>query len=109
MHFTSEVDIMKIVRPTISNYWDDKIEAANTIDELNSLQLELQKYRVLDPACGSGNFLYLAYQELKEIEKLLLDKIATRRRSETSKQQVQMGLVTPLQFYGIDINPFAVE
>ncbi|MEL6495046.1 MAG: DNA methyltransferase, partial [Cyanobacteria bacterium J06623_7] len=109
IHFTSEVDIMKIVRPTISNYWDEKIEAANTIKELNSLQLELQNYRVLDPACGSGNFLYLAYQELKEIEKSLLDKIATRRRSETAKQQVQMGLVTPLQFYGIDINPFAVE
>ena len=109
MHFTSEVDIMKIVRPTISNYWDTKIEAANTIAELNSLQLELQNYRVLDPACGSGNFLYLAYQELKEIEKSLLDKIATRRRSEAAKQQVQMGLVTPLQFYGMDINPFAVE
>ena len=109
IHFTSEVDIMKIVRPTISNYWDEKIEAANTIAELSALQLELANYRVFDPACGSGNFLYLAYQELKEIEKDLLDKIASRRRSETGKQQVQMGLVTPLQFYGMDINPFAVE
>lgn len=109
IHFTSELDIMKIVRPTISNYWDGKIEAATTIAELNTLQLELQNYRVLDPACGSGNFLYLAYQELKEIEKSLLNKIAARRRSETGKQQVQIGLVTPLQFYGIDINPFAVE
>ncbi|WP_319418895.1 DNA methyltransferase [Pleurocapsa sp. FMAR1] len=109
MHFTSEADIMKIVKPTISNYWEAKIEAANTIAELNSLQLELQNYRVLDPACGSGNFLYLAYQELKEIEKSLLDKISDRRRSETGKQQTQIGLVTPLQFYGMDINPFAVE
>ena len=109
MHFTCEADIMKIIKPTISNYWDTKIEAANTIKELNSLQLELQNYRVLDPACGSGNFLYLAYQELKEIEKSLLDKIASRRRSEAGKQQTQMGLVTPLQFYGMDINPFAVE
>jgi len=109
MHFTSEADIMKIVKPTISNYWDAKIEAANTISELNSLQLELQNYRVLDPACGSGNFLYLAYQELKEIEKSLLSKISSSRRSETDKQQLQIGLVTPLQFYGMDINPFAVE
>ncbi|NJL52628.1 MAG: class I SAM-dependent DNA methyltransferase [Hydrococcus sp. SU_1_0] len=109
MHFTSEADIMKIVKPTISNYWDAKIEAANTINELNSLQNELLNYKVLDPACGSGNFLYLAYQELKEIEKSLLDKLASRRRSETDKQQVQIGLVTPLQFYGMDINPFAVE
>ncbi|MEL7409788.1 MAG: type IIL restriction-modification enzyme MmeI, partial [Cyanobacteria bacterium J06558_2] len=109
IHFTSEVDIMKIVRPTISNYWDEKIESANTIAELSALQLELSNYRVFDPACGSGNFLYLAYQELKEIEKDLLDKIASRRRSATAKQQVQIGLVTPLQFYGMDINPFAVE
>lgn len=109
IHFTSEVDIMKIVRPTISNYWDEKIEAANTIAELSALQLELSNYRIFDPACGSGNFLYLAYQELKEIEKDLLDKIASRRRSQTTKQQVQIGLVTPLQFYGMDINPFAVE
>lgn len=109
IHFTSEADIMKIVRPTISRFWEEKIETANTIGELNSLQLELQSYRVLDPACGSGNFLYVAYQELKRIEKLLLDKIVDRRKSETLKQQQQMGLVTPLQFFGIDQNPFAVE
>ena len=109
IHFTSEADIMKIVKPTIGNYWDTKIDAASTITELNSLQLELQNYRVLDPACGSGNFLYLAYQELKEIEKILIDKISSRRRSKTEKNQIQIGLVTPLQFYGIDNNPFAVE
>jgi type II restriction/modification system DNA methylase subunit YeeA len=105
MHFTSEVDIMKIVLPTITRYWEEKIEAANTIADLNVLQLELQAYRVLDPACGSGNFLYLAYQELKRIEVMLLAKLASRQKS----QQVQMGLVTPNQFFGMDINPFAVE
>ncbi|MFN7513085.1 type IIL restriction-modification enzyme MmeI, partial [Microcystis sp.] len=81
MHFTSEADIMKIVRPTISRYWEEKIEQAGTIGELNTLQLELQQYKVLDPACGSGNFLYVAYQELKRIEQLLIEKIANRRRS----------------------------
>jgi N-6 DNA Methylase len=109
MHFTSEVDIMKIVRPTISRYWEEKIESANTINELNTLQIELQNYKVLDPACGSGNFLYIAYSELKQIEKLLIEKIASRRKSDTLKHQVHQGLVTPLQFYGMDINPFAVE
>jgi len=93
---------MKIVRPTISRYWEERIEVANTIAEL-SLQLELQSYRVLDPACGSGNFLYIAYQELKRIEILLLDKIAERRKS--SQDQLQMRFVTPQQFYGIDTNP----
>ncbi|WP_071188275.1 DNA methyltransferase [Trichormus sp. NMC-1] len=107
IHYTSEADIMKIVRPTISRYWEDRIEAANTIKELSALQLELQSYRVLDPACGSGNFLYLAYQELKRIEILLLEKI--QNLSKSKDKQMQMGLVTPLQFYGMDTNPFAVE
>jgi len=107
IHFTSEVDIRQIVRPTISDYWEERIEAASTIGELNTLQLELQSYRVLDPACGSGNFLYVAYQELKRLEKLLLNKIAERRK--TPPKQMEMGFVTPLQFYGIDTNPFAVQ
>ncbi|MDK2411368.1 N-6 DNA methylase [Aphanizomenon sp. PH219] len=107
IHYTSEVDIMKIVRPTISRYWEERIEEAGTIKELSKLQIELQSYRVLDPACGSGNFLYIAYQELKRIEILLLEKIQSLRKSPD--KQLQMGLVTPLQFYGMDTNPFAVE
>ncbi len=107
IHYTAEADIMKIVRPTISRYWEERIEAAGTIGELEKLQLELQAYRVLDPACGSGNFLYIAYQELKQIEQMLLEKIAERRRSP--REQMQMGFITPNQFFGIDNNPFAVE
>ncbi|MDP5339036.1 MAG: N-6 DNA methylase, partial [Nodularia sp. (in: cyanobacteria)] len=107
IHYTSEADIMKIVRPTISRYWEDRIDAAGSIKELSQLQLELQSYRVLDPACGSGNFLYIAYQELKRIETLLLEKLQQRRKSED--KQMLLGLVTPLQFYGMDTNPFAVE
>ncbi|CCQ59090.1 DNA modification methyltransferase-related protein [Crocosphaera watsonii WH 0005] len=107
IYYTSEADIMKIIRPTISRYWEDKIEAAKNIGELNQLQLELQQYKVLDPACGSGNFLYVAYQELKRIEQLLLNKIYQRRKSKN--EQMIMGFVTLKQFYGMDINPFAVE
>ncbi len=105
IHFTSENDIMKIVRPTISRYWEERIEAASGKEELNALQLEMQNYRVLDPACGSGNFLYMAYQELKQNEQALLEKIAKVNKSE----QIGLSFVTPLQFFGIDRNPFAVE
>jgi SAM-dependent methyltransferase len=107
IHFTSEADIMQIVRPTISKYWESRVEAAATIAELSALRMELQSYRVLDPACGSGNFLYIAYQELKRIEQLLLEKLSQRRRGEIA--QIEISFVTPAQFYGIDINPFAVE
>ena len=105
IHFTSENDIMKIVRPTISRYWEEKIEAANTVKELEAIKLEMQQYRVLDPACGSGNFLYMAYQELKQNEQVLLKKIAELKQNS----QTEISFVTPLQFYGIDRNEFAVE
>jgi SAM-dependent methyltransferase len=107
IHFTSEVDIRQIVRPTISDYWEERINGAGSIAELNTLQLELQAYRVLDPACGSGNFLYVAYQELKRIEQLLLGRIVERRKSDTG--QMAIGFVTPTQFFGMDTNPFAVQ
>ncbi len=103
MHYTSEADIIKIVRPTISKYWEAKIESANTVKELSQLEVELANYKVLDPACGSGNFLYVAYQELKRIEQILLEKISE------NKSQILMSFVTPNQFFGLDINPFAVE
>ena len=42
--------------------------ATDTLKELRSLLVELRAFRVLDPACGSGNFLYVAYRELKRLE-----------------------------------------
>lgn len=75
IHFTSEEDILKIVRPTITRYWEEKIANATMLAELFTLQTELRNYKVLDPACGSGNFLYMAYLELKRLERVLQDKI----------------------------------
>jgi hypothetical protein len=105
IHFTSENDIMKIIRPTISRYWEERIEAVNSLKELEALKIAMRDYQVLDPACGSGNFLYMAYQELKQAEHLLLQKSAELKGTE----QLEMSFVTPLQFHGIDRNPFAVE
>ncbi|RFP61709.1 MAG: class I SAM-dependent DNA methyltransferase [Limnothrix sp. CACIAM 69d] len=105
MHFTSENDIMKIIRPSIVQPWEQAIEQAHDLKQLNQLHLELSRYRVLDPACGSGNFLYIAYQELKQVEQVLLDKIAALEKTGLRR----LSLITPLQFFGMDINPFAVE
>src|SRR5690606_5603494 len=60
-HFTSAVDIMKVIKPTITEPWEKKIAGAKTLEDLRKLHERMQHYRVLDPACGSGNFLYLAY------------------------------------------------
>jgi hypothetical protein len=108
-HFTSEPDILKVVRPTIIEPWEARIEAAKTIAELEQLLIALQAFRVLDPACGSGNFLYMGYNGLKDIEATILSKIQDRRRSEALKGQGVFGFVNTNQFFGMDTDPFAVE
>lgn len=108
-HFTSETDIYKVVLPTIVRPWRDRIAAARTATELVALRAELLHFRVLDPACGSGNFLYIAYRELKRIELELLNKIYTKF-GRTSKRAVgDASLVSASQFFGMDIKPFAIE
>jgi hypothetical protein len=104
IHFTSEGDIKRIVLPTIADYWRDRIIAAHTLTELQALHQELSEYKILDPACGSGNFLYVAYQELKSVEFDLLQRL-----QGLDPTREYMSLVTPQQFFGMDINSFAVE
>jgi len=107
-HFTSEADIQKVILPTIVRPWRERIAAATTAKQLEKLRTELLKYRVLDPACGSGNFLYLAYRELKRVETELLDKLTGATGAH--KQSTPLtSLVRADQFFGIDINSFAVE
>jgi len=104
IHFTSEGDIKRIVLPTIADYWRDRINAAHTLTELQVLHQELSEYKILDPACGSGNFLYVAYQELKSVEFDLLQRLQGLYPTREFT-----ALVTPQQFFGMDINSFAVE
>ncbi|OIP72244.1 MAG: hypothetical protein AUK43_04125 [Oscillatoriales cyanobacterium CG2_30_40_61] len=107
-HYTSEADIQKVVLPTIIRPWRERIEAANTLKDLLALRQELINFKVLDPACGSGNFLYVAYRELKRIEAQLLTKIH-ENFTRAANTIGTMSLVKTSQFYGIDIKPFAVE
>ena len=106
-HFTHPTDIMKIVGPTIVQPWTELIENATTLRQLEHLRDRMQRYTVLDPACGSGNFLYIAYRELKRLEASLAERMAEKKAGQ--KGQRQIGFVRANQFFGIDINPFAVE
>jgi len=107
-HFTSPVDIMKIVGPTIVEPWRNQIENATSLARLRELLHRMHDFRVLDPACGSGNFLYIAYRELKRLEARIFDRIAELSKKADPAQR-RFGFVTAANFYGIDINPFAVE
>ncbi len=104
-HYTAPIDIMKIVKPTIVDPWTQLIDAAKTPKKLADLLERLSLYTVLDPACGSGNFLYIAYRELKRLE----TKIRDRLRTEFPDFQATIYHVTARQFHGMDILPFAIE
>lgn len=66
-HYTHEADIMKIVGPTIVEPWQARIDACTSPAEARELLDELCAFRVLDPACGCGNFLYVSYRELRAL------------------------------------------
>lgn len=109
-HYTHEVDIQKIVQPTIVRPWRDRIAAIKTHDDAVAAQRELLDYVVLDPACGSGNFLYVAYRELRLIERRVNAREAKLREAE-GKPAAAGGPVTyPLEnIKGIEYDGFAVE
>lgn len=107
-HFTSPVDIMKIVGPSIVEPWRNAIDAADTLRGLQTLLNRIERFSVLDPACGSGNFLYIAYRELKRLEAQIYQKMGDEYKSIDPAQR-PFGFVSARNFFGMDINPFAVD
>lgn len=109
-HFTSEADIQRIVGPTIVRPWETRIDAAKTMQELLALRKELSQFRVLDPACGSGNFLYVAFRELSRLDIRLMSRLkALVSANEFEKQAKLINSISPKQFYGLDNDTFGVE
>ncbi|HEX8651397.1 MAG TPA: DNA methyltransferase [Pyrinomonadaceae bacterium] len=70
---------------------------------LRQFHERLAEVRVLDPACGSGNFLYVTLQKLKDLEKEVLVYAGDNRLGSF------IPLVGPWQFYGIEVNPYAFD
>ena len=109
-HFTNEEDIQKIVHPTIVKPWKNRIDKASKLNELKLLHEELGRFIVLDPSCGCGNFLFVSFIALKEMEMLIIEKMASSF-TKSSLVSLDLGIsrVTSKQFYGIDVLPIAVE
>ena len=70
---------------------------------VNRFRIRLSQVKVLDPACGSGNFLYVTLQLLKDLEKAVITYAADRDLGSF------FPYVLPTQLYGIEINPYAYE
>jgi hypothetical protein len=101
MHYTSVPNILKVLNPLFLDDLRAQLEAAvdNKIKLLN-LRKRMARIRVFDPACGSGNFLVIAYKQMREMEAEI-----NRRRGES-----HLGSEIPLtNFRGIELRHFPAE
>ena len=101
MHYTSVPNILKVLNPLFLDELRAQLEAAGENGRtLLNLRRRLSRIRVFDPACGSGNFLVIAYKEMRKIEAEINARRGEHlRASEISKKN----------FRGIEIRDFAAE
>jgi hypothetical protein len=95
-HYTSEKNILKLIKPLfLDELWSDFESAKGDNRKLQKLHEKISKLRFLDPACGCGNFLIMAYRELRLLE------------MEIVKQQLKGQTVTDIStFFTIDVDRF---
>jgi hypothetical protein len=106
MHYTSVPNIMKVIEPLFLNELKEEFEKNyDNKKKLNQLLTRLENLRIFDPACGSGNFLIIAYKEIKNLE----IEIYQRIQQITEKPSFAFSRVKLSQFYGIELDDFACE
>lgn len=104
-HYTSVPNIMKVIEPLFLNNLREEFEKADTEKKLRNLLKRIYNLKIFDPACGSGNFLIIAYKQLRILEMDIIKKI-----EEINQQKALIYSQLKLnQFYGIEIDDFACE
>ena len=105
-HYTSVSNIMKVIQPLfLDDLYAELEKAKGNEKKLKALLVRLQNLSIFDPACGSGNFLIIAYKELRRLEMQIIDAL-----NAASQQTVMYYSGIKLsQFYGIEIDDFACE
>lgn len=106
MHYTSVVNIMKVIEPLFLNELAEELaKAAGNEGKLVKLLDRLYHLRIFDPACGSGNFLIIAYKELCRLEIAIFRELqGLNTKWKTAKSGIRL-----TQFYGIELDDFAHE
>ncbi len=105
-HYTSVSNIMKVIQPLfLDDLYSELEKSQGNERKLKSLLLRLQNIRVFDPACGSGNFLIIAYKELRKLEMEIIDAL---NAAGTQSVMYYSGIRLS-QFFGIEIDDFAHE
>ena len=107
MHYTSVPNILKVLNPLFLDSLRDQLDAAgDSKQRLRTLRKRLATIRVFDPACGSGNFLVIAYKEMRRIEAMIVERLGGEKNLKLDERRS----VIPLDnFYGIEIKGFAAE
>ena len=101
MHYTSVPNILKVLNPLFLDDLQTRLEEAGDNPRmLLNLRKRLSRIRIFDPACGSGNFLVIAYKQMREIE----NAINVRRSEHGSKSDIPL-----TNFRGIELRDFAAE
>lgn len=101
MHYTSVPNILKVLNPLFLDELRAKLEEAGINPRsLLNLRKRLARIRVFDPACGSGNFLVIAYKEMRKIE----HEINVRRGEPERASDIRL-----TNFRGIELRSFAAE
>lgn len=107
MHYTSVPNIMKVLGPLFLDDLDEALDKAWDKPAALKTQLHrLSRIRVFDPACGSGNFLVVAYRQMREREIRILKRLG---ELEGNEHFAMFSSVTLNQFYGIELADFAAE
>lgn len=109
MHYTSVPNILKTLEPLFLNELrDELLKARHSKKLINSFIQRLSNIVVFDPACGSGNFLVIAYRELRKLELQAMD--ASRDLVGAASMSFGFTSVISLSnFYGIEYADFAAE
>ncbi len=101
MHYTSVPNILKVLNPCFSTTFVRRLEeAGDNPRKLLNLRSRMSKIRVFDPACGSGNFLVIAYKQMREIEA----EINKRRGEPERRSEIPL-----TNFRGIELRDFPAE
>ncbi len=110
MHYTSVTNIMKVIEPLFLNdLYEELDRSSSSTTKLQKLQQRLGEIKIFDPACGSGNFLIIAYKELRRLEMELLKRWQELELNKTGQVLQAFSVIKLSQFYGIELDDFAHE
>jgi restriction-modification enzyme MmeI-like protein len=108
-HYTSETNILKLIGPLFLDDLKAELEKiGNHENKLKSFHIKLSTLTFLDPACGCGNFLVIAYRELRLLELEVLRRLFARQHSVLTKVSEHVAVDVD-QFYGIEIEEFPAQ